>query len=587
MRNKIVLFLAVCITLGLLGSCQDKFKRLLPEKDYVDAPNVNAGAQKVLYVIVDGARGLSVKDAPAPNIKALTQKATYSWTSLSDELYNDASSWADMLTGVGKDKHGVYNETLIGSNLSKYPTIITRIKSARPETRISSFSASDVFKEKLATGADVRQSFSTDAAVKSAVVTELSQQEVGIVIAEFGGVNVAGKTYGYDLSFPEYKTAITSFDSYVGEMVAALKARPTYNAENWLIVVTSSRGGAFDIVPADGTVFSNAQINTFTIFSSPKYNLKYIDKPYTGNRYDGTFLKFGGIQDDAISARVADPVANDQIFNFGDTAQFTIELKVKKINRGTTAQPNYDYSYPAILSKRASNTDNSSIGWTISLDGKSWAINFGKPSAANFSVRGRDINDGNWHTLGVVVENRDLKRYIKTFTDGVFNGESMLPDGWGPIDLPVGTDLPNLLTLGYIPGRINTGQTFNGFISDVRIWRKALTNEILTRFACDTYVLKSHPNFKSLAGYWPCTESAGNQLHDNSGTLAHFSVEKGNDPIINPLWVFNSSLICPVSATNLASTVPASRDAATQILSWMSILPKETWKLDGRVWLNQ
>lgn len=590
MIKKLSTFILSILMINALSGCNDQFDRLLPEREYIDAPDVVSNSQKILFVIVDGARGISVRDANVPNIKALTPRSTYSWTSLSDELNNAASSWTDMLTGVNKDKHGVFNESFSGNKLDRYPTVITRIKSAKPSIRIGAFSASEVFKDNLTNGANVRESFTTDDAVKDAAITEIAKDSAGIVIAEFGEVEKAGATYGFDNSFPEYKSAIEQFDARLGALVNAVKARKDYLKENWLIVVTSSRGGNFAITPSDGTIFSNASVNTFTIYANLNYGLKLVDKPFTGNRYDGEFIQLSGTNNTAINAKVIDTVANNQIFNFGDTTQFTIELKVRKTNKGTTLVPNYSYSaQQAILSKKESNT-LTDLGWSVSLVDRGWQFVIGKPGKATEIWRGKDFNDGNWHSLAVVVSNRDAKRYIVTYTDGVIDGnERSLNETWGPIDKPIGEPDPIQLTLGYIDGSFSEADAFKGSISDVRIWLSPLNAATIKNYSCDTYVTSGHPNYRRLAGYWPALFEANNPsiIRDNSGTKANFYLYKGDLLFTNPQWDFISSLICPVAQGTLATLVPNTKDVAAQILSWLGIPPNETWRFEGRVWLNK
>src|SRR5882762_3920988 len=101
------IFLIICAILvaGVL-SCNKDFVRKLSDKNYKDTANVSYGERKVLYLIVDGARGTSVNNANVPNIKALLPNSIYSWVSLSDpDSTKVVSNWANMLTGVKKEKH--------------------------------------------------------------------------------------------------------------------------------------------------------------------------------------------------------------------------------------------------------------------------------------------------------------------------------------------------------------------------------------------------------------------------------------------------------------------------------------------------
>ncbi|ULT28002.1 hypothetical protein KUH03_16190 [Sphingobacterium sp. E70] len=91
-----------------------------------------------------------------------------------------------------------------------------------------------------------------------------------MLTAHFTAIDKAGKASAYDNSSATYKAAIDNFDKQVGEILKALEQRATFKKENWLVIITSSKGGPFEIPPAqnDNTIFSNPNVNTFTIFYS-------------------------------------------------------------------------------------------------------------------------------------------------------------------------------------------------------------------------------------------------------------------------------------------------------------------------------
>src|SRR5690606_26026504 len=154
--------------LALFSSCQQEFQRLIPERDYgLDTVDVAFGTPKVLYLIVDGARGESVRTANATNINALLPESIYSWVSLSDEtVTSPGTNWTDMLTGVKKNKHGVVGNDFSENDLETYPLIYERVKEAQPESDIRVFTPSTIFENNLTAGVDVSEVVANDAAVK-------------------------------------------------------------------------------------------------------------------------------------------------------------------------------------------------------------------------------------------------------------------------------------------------------------------------------------------------------------------------------------------------------------------------------------
>lgn len=567
--NKFKLYLTLAISCFVtLAGCHKDFETKISDKAYNDSVTLAFGNPKVVLLVVDGARGLSVRDARTPVLTSMLTKSIYSWTSLSDEDNQEkGTNWADLLTGVKKDKHGVIGDNFANNAFDDYPLVFSRIKKAKPNSKIVSFASSAEFDENLTTDVDLSETAGTDDAVKAAVVNSLNTDTASLIVGQFKDVNTAGAAYGYDVSKAEYKSAIVKFDTEVGEILTALKARPNYASENWLVVVVSSTGGTYPVPVAqdDKTVFSNPKVNTFTIIHNPKYKPRFIEKPYLGNIFTAKGLRFYG-KDNAVKATTDN--AGD--FNFGDTVQFTIELKVKK-NAGP--DNNYRFYYPSLLGKREGwYSDNRGVGWTLFLDDNKWQFNIRGASSDSKEISGGILSRGNWNSVAVVCVMREGKRYIRTFTDGIFNNEMEITET-GNINNIYG------LTLGLMNG--DGRREPDVVLSDVRIWKKALTDETISQFACDTEVNEDHPYYDYLIGYWPCTDGSGNQLIDYGASGSNFVLQGDYE------WSTFNDLICGPDAATLNSLVPRNIDISTQLLSWFRIPTQESWNLEGRVWLDQ
>jgi hypothetical protein len=591
MRNfKIKYYTGIMLFFLMMMSCNKEFDKIIP-----GSPEDSAGADykvpKVLYLIVDGARGISVRDAEAPNIKSLTSHSIYTWNSISDTSRNDATNWSDMLTGVGKQKHGVLSEDFAGNKLNDYPVIFQRIKSINPKFRIAAFASSNVFKDKLTAGTTISESFSgNDDAVKSRMVDILKTDTASIILGQFSAVEKAGATYGFDNSFPQYKAAINSFDTKVGELLTAIKSRATYAKENWLIVVTSNRGGKFVLPPTqdDKTLFSNTNANTFTIFHNSNYSSRFIGKPFLGNNYSGAAIRFKGQNNDAVKALLPTDISNAQ-FNFGESSDFTVSVKVKKGKTKNTSKGDYWYQWPSILGKR--NTSSWGVaGWNICLFYNGWRF-FGAGGANNSNgdeVGGMDFSGETWHDLTFVVERKaDGFRYIRLYTDGV---KGITNKDGGNTSAPSTKDFrlsgsPNYnnldpLTLGFVPGDIDGDfGVLNLNMAELKIWKTALPEAVIKQYSCDATMDESHPYYSYLVGYWPLVDGSGNKLADKGPFAADFTLQGPYG------WETFNDLICSPNNTNLGTLVPKNADIPTQILSWFNIPRQDSWGLDGRVWI--
>lgn len=548
-------------------SCKQEFEKTIPDIEANDSVNVVFGKPKVLYLIVDGARGTSVQQAQTTHISSLLNTAIYSWFGVSDEEASEnGANWASMITGVGREKHGVINNDFSQNNFQTFPTVFQRVADASNGYSSKVFTSSALFEQYLAEGAEGER-LTDDAAVKAAVIKSIREDSTTMIVGQFSAIDKAGAQEGYDISVAAYRDAILQFDETVGEMMAALESRPTYKEENWLVIIASNKGGAFEIPDEenDNTIFSNPKANTFLVYYSPKYRSRFIAKPYLGSRYQGSFLRFQGNLHGELTGE------NNDVYNLGGpTEAFTIELKVKK-NIGPNN--NYKFYYPSLLGKRPEWSSGwPSVGWVVFLEDNFWMFNARGTSGAE-QVRGGTLGDATWNSIAVVGVIRDNKRFVRTFTNGRFNNERDITD-WGNLNNAA------LLKLGYING--NGHREPDAYISDVRIWKAALPDDVISQYACGTSIDEQHPYYDYLAGYWPVVGSEGDMIMDEGPLGSHLALKDGT-----PSWDNLNEFLCAPSASDLGSLVPRNQDIPAQIISWLKIPRQESWQLDGRVWLDQ
>jgi hypothetical protein len=583
-------FTAVLAVVLFTTSCKKDFKKVLPGSG--DDEEVTYKAPKVLYLIADGARGSSVRDAKTPVLTSLLSNSIYSWASLADTTRNNATNWTDMLTGVLKEKHGVTSNDFTDNKLDNYPVIFKHIKSVRPDFRIVSFASSQLFQENLTDGADASELFNgDDNAVKDAIVNHLKTDTAAIVLGQFSAIEKAGNTYGFDIKYPQYKQAIDDFDAQVGEIITTLKTRPTYNQENWLIVVTSSRGGAYTlpVEEDDKTLFSNTNANTFTIFYNESYKPTFIGRPFLGATWSGAAVRFKDRDANAVKATLEPTTDIQQALNFGTDNNFTISVKVKKGKTKNTSQGDYWYQWPAIVGKGRESAWGVQ-GWSICLFYNGWRafVRGGAGHENGNEIAGLDFSGETWHDLTMVVEKKaDGNSYVRLYTDGVRgitnHGGSNTSPRMDDFQLGGAPNFDNnsKLIIGYQPGDIDGDYgVLNMNMAELKIWKAALPEDVIKQYSCDPTMDESHPYWSSLIGYWPMVDGTGDKMEDLG-------------PFANPLtitgpyeWESFTSLLCSPSNTNLGTLVPKNADIPTQMLSWFNISRQESWGLDGRVWIS-
>jgi hypothetical protein len=562
-KYKLLIGVIATILTTAIFSCNKDFDRTLAAKDGTDTTKVRYGSRKVLYLIVDGARGQSVAAANIPNITALLPTSIYSWVALNEpEATQNPSNWANMLTGVKKAKHLVNDDNLTNNNLQNYPIIFKRIKEIRPQTKIAAYTSSTVFKS-LTTGADISTLVAGDDQVKASVINQLNTDTASVIVGHFTDVDKAGIASGYDNSFSGYKSAIEKFDTNVGEILAALKKRANFINEDWLVVIASSDGGAFTLPPNtdDQTIFSKPANNAFIIYYSPGYKKRILVKPFTGNRYLGKTVK---LSDTGIRAEIAGPDAS--VYNIDDTTRMTIELKVKKNKE--------QFFWPSILGKRNEwSGGHPSVGWVIYLEDRYWYFEWrGTKDGDYHQCRGADLIQGRWENLSVKLEQRGNQRFIRTYTNGNFNNEVEIT-GSGSLANS------NALKLGYLNGQGHGVPDV--YVTDIRFFKLPVPDGVIGQYACETAIDQSHPSYNFLVGYVPATDGNGDKMVDLYSKARDFKLKGAF------VWENFNDLICPPSASTLAIFVPQTSDIPAQIVNWLKIANKQTWALDGRVWLDQ
>ncbi|MER5205924.1 alkaline phosphatase family protein [Streptomyces sp. NPDC002825] len=205
---------------------------------------------KVLVVGMDGLRYDRIDAAKAPALKSLMANGTYGRSLLYANPMAATSSgpgWSTISTGVWPDKHGVKDNTFAGRNYGQYPGFLARLHQVRPE--LSIFAAVD-WPEldtygTVTPGADAKLVHNNNYAVNDALITDatediLRNQNPDVLFVYFGETDEIGHSYG--AASQKYLDAIDVQDGYLGRLLAAIQARPTYATERWTVIVATDHG---------------------------------------------------------------------------------------------------------------------------------------------------------------------------------------------------------------------------------------------------------------------------------------------------------------------------------------------------------
>jgi predicted AlkP superfamily pyrophosphatase or phosphodiesterase len=87
-------------------------------------------------------------------------------------------------------------------------------------------------------------SLGLDEFITEGMVAMLEEGDFDVHFVALDDVDHAGHSTGFSLDNPDYVAAIETADVQVGQMLDAIAARATREAEEWVVLVTSDHGGS-------------------------------------------------------------------------------------------------------------------------------------------------------------------------------------------------------------------------------------------------------------------------------------------------------------------------------------------------------
>jgi arylsulfatase A-like enzyme len=231
-----------------------------------------AQVKKVLVIGIDGVRPDVLARVPTPNVDALAATGTFSDVAQTGQPTVSGPGWSSLLIGVWPAKHGVTNNDFTGERYDRYPDFLTRIERARPE--LVTFAAVDWVQlaadtlggPVISAAIDDRQVFDgyvhgwaeADSLIVDVSVRRLRDSDVDAAFVYLGNPDETSHESGS--IGEEYEGAIALSDRHVGMLIDAVRARPTYEDEDWLILVSTDHGrrpdgGHGGDTPGESTIF--------------------------------------------------------------------------------------------------------------------------------------------------------------------------------------------------------------------------------------------------------------------------------------------------------------------------------------------
>ncbi|WP_291910690.1 LamG-like jellyroll fold domain-containing protein [Chitinophaga sp. CB10] len=506
--------------------------------------------RKVLLLGIDGCRHDAVIAANAPTLDSLIANSVYSFDALTETPTWSAVGWSAMLTGVWRNKTGVADNSFSGSSYAVYKSFLERVENLTPARRTVSVAHWAPINTYIVNNVDAEINVTTDLDVKNNAVAELANNNPDVLFVDFDDVDHAGHSYGFGPNVSQYINAIQTTDGYIKNILTALKSRPNYANEDWLVAVTTDHGG--NMAGHGGSSFEER--NIFSVFSNARFTPAQISKQVVSFNMGGQYLSFDN------GAFVQAPGTP---YNFGAATDFTIECRVK-LSPGFSGDP-------AILSnKNWANGLNK--GFVLSaVNGNSWKVNVGD-GAHRVDMNGNIIADGRWHHLAIVCKRNGN---ISMYEDGtLISSKPMTAIGDVSSGLPLGIGQDGTLAYGYHP---------NGSIAEVRIWNKALPEPELITWMSQP-VTAAHPSYANLLTYFKGDEGSGatwvNAKGGSNGTITGTPVWQG--AVAQPAALnFSAAYARPLNALNYQfDNSDFTMECKVKIANWSgdpAILSDKNW----------
>ncbi|MFD2595514.1 LamG-like jellyroll fold domain-containing protein [Sphingobacterium griseoflavum] len=543
--------------LFLAGSCNRDFPNLLHE--FGAAQDPDPIQDKVLLIVVDGLSGAAVQELEPTNFRVLARNAILSYSSLADsrtdaKISNEAV-WATLMTGVSAEKNGVTTDNLTQLNTADYPTMFMRLHNMYQARSSTLYTSSAIHAEALASGTASVQIDTDDDAVVAKATARLQIDTTALQVVHLTALEAAGEASGFTAASPMYAAAIGKLDAQVKQLIDVLHARQSYPNENWLVVITSGKGGLYARDTPDFTAFGDTERETFTMLYSPKFSARVLARPSVADiPYSGSAVNY------RYNANVRAVSGNTQVGNIEASKSYTIQFLYKSNHMGAL-------SWPAILGKRPS--ADGGTGWTFINADQGCQFHTSIGVAGNSNVQ---IKDGKWHAITGVF-NRATNRLI-LYVDGVAGNPANVNGNETAIN-------SHPLIIGTMPSSGNMNAA-NYLIANLQIYEYAFSQEDVERYAGLTWIDENHPYYASLIGYWPGYEDVNtNTLTEKTGKAPNFRLDgQWSWASFNELVDF---LQPPITAS-IYRMVPNAVDIPFIIYQWLGVSVEQSWALDGKSW---
>ncbi|VYT43033.1 Type I phosphodiesterase / nucleotide pyrophosphatase [Bacteroides ovatus] len=223
--------------------------------------------KNVLWINLEGAGGGDLVKNAFPDdgvVKGLLPRSRYAWNGLESEHIDDtytptaenAIACASMLTGNIPMRHGIADETYLSEvyfdpdydeSMKAYPSFFQYIVDYDKSMKTLAVTPWKTQNQELLEKAGTTVTTTSDEETLNTVLQQIDNENNRVIYLSFRDVLDAAKSGGgWKDSNTQYINAMHKMDGYIGQLLEAIRARPEYYYEDWLIMITSNHGGTAD-----------------------------------------------------------------------------------------------------------------------------------------------------------------------------------------------------------------------------------------------------------------------------------------------------------------------------------------------------
>lgn len=553
------------ISISLQQSCTKYDTPDMVRIDGLDSDSLISTAihRKVLWVNLDGAVGSIVeKNMPqGGTIATMLKNSKYSWIGMSEnriipEVTNeDPVTWATMLTGVIPEKHHVtdysyaanveYDPNNANEKVIQYPNILHHIAENSYENPTLCVTPWEKLNNNMLKAAQKRVTTAGDEETRNVVLKHLTESDFEFILVSFSGMLEAGKNGGFTENNANYLSALQHIDGYLGEFMKVIDERDNSFFEDWLIIVTSNHGGT-----PDGQYGGNseAERNTFGLF----YYSHYSERKMDGKTLYGAYFENG-----KSHAIVFDTTSTNLHYALDENKNLSFEFIMRMTPKrdGTYNGGSWD----AIMTKGK---------WGFYRQ-RSTVSTYIDPfeSSPKLEEAITSYNDPQWHNYCFTISkmNNNSRDWTIAF-DGkkTRNGTTTAR----------GTPLDSALL------RINNGVPTPFYVSEIRLWKKVLSDEEVKEQATMLDISPSDSRYKDLLAYWKLKPSEIIDESKQDTLIIRNQIESGLD-----LYYINTdeAYTRPIrekAFVELPNTFPAYQQTGDLVMENTLIVPQILYWLD-------